>query len=598
MDDNKQYIDFYGIRLLRMSTGIRYTGCIHERWVYPNGDAPHAMMLSNTWLKHDGYAYVNKAAEKAKHDRNLALLKKKLAADPEDMQTLVECIDITKHDAECIEYARRVMEVAGKKPPHWDKFGPVVYRGAVSVAKLKELPELRDWISQAVAEFPNSIFMRVDVAYFAFADYFNAGDYDEAVRWGTSYLRALSSYRTGKYDHSELLRGALDYVSPFWERRAYILLSHAYMECGKYGEAFHALQNIRGEDIEEVKQVESVTNMMMRLHRIATQDTSALAAAFWEQINQPVPNEEWGQQRRDAFLRTARVAFSEKYRKDEAEREDFLRYSYTMFAALDGRCALGSAVAMLETEDPALLKESLAGVEDWNELPVAIFAHALTSGMAFPLPDRPMNIEAMDKLAGQLARETDILDVLRQTVENPLDNNPQFLAWSRGLAMAAVRTFKWKAEGSDIDRGMNIARLFAQVEDKFLPLYYSPSVLATETLSFLPPLHRFGWYCAQAFGALDAGDEVNYVRLLREGLTVCENMKDMVEFLVEHTSQLQTQSEPSTELRALAEQIRTVLANFAPNDPAVVALKQSEAYQKVAYLIEGASVPVVGGLLQ
>ena len=35
----------------------------------------------------------------------------------------------------------------------------------------------------------------------------------------------------------------------------------------------------------------------------------------------------------------------------------------------------------------------------------------------------------------------------------------------------------------------------------------------------------------------------------------------------------------------LAEQIRMVLARFSPNDPQIVALKSSEAYQKVAHLI-------------
>ena len=55
---------------------------------------------------------------------------------------------------------------------------------------------------------------------------------------------------------------------------------------------------------------------------------------------------------------------------------------------------------------------------------------------------------------------------------------------------------------------------------------------------------------------------------------------------------------PSEELNAMAEQIRTMLERFSPNDPAVAALKQSEAYQRVAHLIEGAAPPVVGGLSQ
>ena len=110
-------------------------------------------------------------------------------------------------------------------------------------------------------------------------------------------------------------------------------------------------------------------------------------------------------------------------------------------------------------------------------------------------------------------------------------------------------------------------------------------------------MHRFGWYCAQAFEALDAGDAAGYVRLLRKGLAAYEGVKDVVEFLLNRTPQLQV-SEPSAELTALAEQIRAMLARFTPDDPAVAVLKQSEAYQKVAYLIEGMEPPVVGGLMQ
>ena len=71
----------------------------------------------------------------------------------------------------------------------------------------------------------------------------------------------------------------------------------------------------------------------------------------------------------------------------------------------------------------------------------------------------------------------------------------------------------------------------------------------------------------------------------------------MVKFLTEHTPEIQSPP-PSEELKALAGQIRSVLSMYAPDDPAVMLLKQSDAYQQVAYLIEGAAVPVKGGLPQ
>ena len=71
----------------------------------------------------------------------------------------------------------------------------------------------------------------------------------------------------------------------------------------------------------------------------------------------------------------------------------------------------------------------------------------------------------------------------------------------------------------------------------------------------------------------------------------------MVSFLIENVPELKP-VQPSDEMKALADQIRTILSAYAPDDPAVALLKQSEAYQRVAYLIEGAAVPVMGGSKQ
>ena len=43
----------------------------------------------------------------------------------------------------------------------------------------------------------------------------------------------------------------------------------------------------------------------------------------------------------------------------------------------------------------------------------------------------------------------------------------------------------------------------------------------------------------------------------------------------------------SPELLELAERVKGILSKYPPDDPAIVAFKQSEQYRKVAYLIEG-----------
>ena len=192
--------------------------------------------------------------------------------------------------------------------------------------------------------------------------------------------------------------------------------------------------------------------------------------------------------------------------------------------------------------------------------------------------------EELDGLASRLAGNwEELYGVLRQTASDDYAGSWQTLAWAHCLAGTAVRTFSWKDGAQE---GMELARIFARVEKDFITGCYAPEMLREGNLCILPPMHRVGWYCAQAFNDLEAGDAMGFVRLLRAGLASCESMKDMAEFLAERTPELQAQL-PGAELRVMAEKIRMLLAAYPENDPAVAAIKQSPAYQRVAYLIEG-----------
>lgn len=247
-------------------------------------------------------------------------------------------------------------------------------------------------------------------------------------------------------------------------------------------------------------------------------------------------------------------------------------------------------------QNKELLKEKQK--ERWAETPIQALDHALERGVRFPLPDKLMNIDEMDTLASRLAQDQGRLVPLSLHAAQILDvEDWQQLFWVRGLLLAAVSAYPWSSKEQDEEQSMALAKAFAKLEREFLPRCYVPEILRADRLYALPPLHRFGWYCAQAFDTLEQGDAVEYVRLLRCGLDVCQGVKDMVEFLINHTAEVQRLTTPP-ELKALADQVRVILARFSPDDPAIVALKQSEAYQKVAHLIEGTAVPVWGGLPQ
>ena len=59
-------------------------------------------------------------------------------------------------------------------------------------------------------------------------------------------------------------------------------------------------------------------------------------------------------------------------------------------------------------------------------------------------------------------------------------------------------------------------------------------------------------------------------------------MKNLVEYLLNH----KPQPAVSQELLELAEKVRAILTQYPADHPAVKAIQSSEAYQKVAFLLE------------
>lgn len=585
------YSDFLGARMFRRSAGVRYEGAIHEHW---NREVGTLYGLGKTVLHHDGYVDFNGERGKAKRERNMELLRKRLEDSPKNLMLLLQCIESAAGE-EQERFIRRAIAGIQEKWDTWEQAGPPIYRHAVNIAQARSMPEFDEWREQAQTLFPDSLFIRVDVGYAVFMRHAEKKEYAQAIPAGENYLEALSGYRT-TYDRiADIAYSSLMFVSAFREEQVRILLADAYFFDKQFEKSKEMLATIDGGGIS-VSNVKNYTGILMNLHGQSGLDMRDALSEFWTQLNAEQLEEKDRTARRNELYAAAVRAFPRAYR--EAEDEKGFRHGYTLFLPLKGQCGIGDAAELLETLEAGRLEAILSRQEDFALLPAAAIAHALEYGARFPLPDKPLSIEAMDSLAARLLQDRErLLPLTLHTAQSADPEDWQGFCWVRGLVMAAVHAYPWRSEEQDEEQGMALARAFAKLEEAFLPMCYSAGVLVEERLFVLPPMHRFGWYCAQAFGALERGGAAEYVRLLRAGLDTCKDMKPMVEFLADHTAEVQRLLTPP-ELKALADQVRVILARFSPDDPAVAALKQSEAYQKVAHLIEGAAAPVWGGLPQ
>ena len=71
-----------------------------------------------------------------------------------------------------------------------------------------------------------------------------------------------------------------------------------------------------------------------------------------------------------------------------------------------------------------------------------------------------------------------------------------------------------------------------------------------------------------------------------------------MDYLLHQVDRRQENSRITPEMESLAAQIRSILSQYAPDDPAVEVIKQSEAYQNVAKIIEEIEVPIWDGMPQ
>ena len=577
------YSDFNALRLIRMSTGARYHGSIHESW--ETADPAKAISTANlgkTVLHHDGYAGLNEEWGKSKRERNLCLLRKELEKTPDDLRRLQEYMESGMQEPDYLEVLRHAVKLIEDKKAGWQQYGPPIFRYAVLAAMTRQMPVFDEWVRRAEEWFPDSYYTRIDVESMAFAVSWDKGD-DTAgcIDRGERYLAACADYDAEPHRLFAAIGGAVVKASPASRQDIRVFLSRAYLRAHQPDRALAMLDTVDCAVLDE-----GITGILAEalyeVHSKSDLDTAPLTEKLWAALDAPASDGKRARARRERFLARGSAAFSTAYRQKEREEPAFCRPAYTVFLPLADECEVGRAAVVLETDDPALLEEKLSNVENWEAFPFPALAHALECGVPFPLPGKPLKLEEMDGLAGRLAGDKESLFRLAQTAEG---NTPQALSWARALVLAAVQCFDWTSGEEAEARGHVLARKFAAVEKAFLPLCYAPEALTEEGLFLLPSLHRFGSYCARAFDALDAGDPVGCVRLLREGLTSCPAMKDMVEFLTDHAPGLQ-RPKPSPELLALAEQVRTLLAAYPPDDPAVVELKASPLYQEVAYLIE------------
>lgn len=360
--------------------------------------------------------------------RNKMLLEQELEADPHNMTLLMQRMDICNGDSEKVyAYVKEAISGIKEKWKNWETAGPHILRRATHAAKTLDRPEFDEWVALAEEMFPRSIFVRTDIQFYAAEHAWQKMDCPETIRRGEQYLQALKDYRERNFDLGDLNTGTIQTVLAHVETNLHPCLALAYLYEGQPDKAAETL-TVLDYDTMDPGQTSVLTAAMLRLHALSDVDTEPLLREFWERISQPKPTKRMATDRREAFIAIGAPCFGAEYRKEETARildptaplsldtnamtvEEWqilstlpvYRHTYTLFLPLLGQCELGAA-AIMDSNEPADMTKLLASIEHIQELPISALFHVLERGVAFPLKERPLNLEEMDSLAGRLIR--------------------------------------------------------------------------------------------------------------------------------------------------------------------------------------------------
>ena len=583
--EHGEYSDFLAQRLARLGVGIHYEGSIHECFAREDGTPIRkAAYLRGIVLRHDGYALESPEARKAKSLRNLELLDRELERRPEDLRRLNQCVESSGlFPARQSAYAMRSMEVLLHGDPAQKALAnaPVAAAHCALIAATQELPQAKAWIRWSKEHYPDHVMTRMDTACAECLLNYRQERYEPIPALAEQFMEDFRRLRRKEFPLEELVYSNMTAGDIGHARKIKVLWAIALCRLGRGDEGLALLQNWPVEKLS----AESVEDWLKGMALCA--DVPGAAEEMRRAVEKiPLRREDaedskWEKAQSERFRLVGQMLFLEDYaQKTKTDRP------WRVFLESGG--PLGAAARTLAATEREDAERALAQTDQWRDFPPAALEWAFALGCRFPESLFTQGAGILRSIVTDLAKKENFsAKVLDWMQNNPATDMAQHQFTWQMLAGAMQK----KESFSNERLGRALCQAFFHETACYYEGLYNPALLADpRAWDVLPKMGRFSMHCLRAHRALEQGDQLGYVRQLREGLQQAPLMKHMVSFLLDQQDKGRKQAAAaSPAMTALAQQVRTVLAQYAPGDPAVTALKQSQAYQKVAWILE--SVP-------
>lgn len=583
------YVDTLACRLARLSTGVRYCGSVHEYW--PLIDSAKSCLLSDQVLiYHTGYAYPSAEARQKKLKRNMPLLEAELNKEPTNLMRVLQCLESSYTEEQDIRFAHMGMHLIRQDLSQNNHIQAAVARAAVQVALNHDLPEFAAWAEIAETKFPDSIYTLIDIPMYRAAYAYNHKNYEDVLCYLPCYWEGIRRFDAKEFDLMPLCYSPVYTAAADRRETAKKMQIESYRNLGQWMPFVKMLNDRLKEELTE----KNISEILRIIVSAWTQvDLSDQMLRFFQKVH---------------AAREEHPDWWNKFQQDGraylvAPTDGSFERPLGLFAPLD--CDLGRVATIMNTNDVFDAQIAAQNIEDWTYVPAQAIVDYMRFSLPFPDSFYQSTLERMHGVSDILLKQKGynisvrILKWLQNVLVSEL---PLERIWRYDLYICALHAMDWASK--DVEKDYNchcLLRLFYAEASEFLNWYYNWKILQQDTVVALPSAHYAGWLFVEAWESLKKREYAEGVRLLRTLLHVYPLLNKMIEYLLEEVERVEQKSkivDAPVELQELAGKVRDILSQYPPDDPAVDALKQSEVYQKVAYLIEGMDVPIWGDLPQ
>ncbi len=516
-------------RISRMYDGIKFDNPIHEVIPMP---LPHGYF--STVFHHYGYVYNSLKEKRQKGARNTPPLLKAYEEDPTDLRTLSHLCDAIMVDEnfEKFElrepYFKEYLKYAKEKPTHPYTPGAFIknmvfylnskrYMKAIEISK--EFFEL---------EYAERTIAALSVYFIQALSYANLDDYENSYESAKKYFEYYEKYKSNKLEMIELrfcnIYGLIeqDYNDTI------LRTSKALYHLNRYEESLEYLEKL---DISKM----SIINLKAYLSIVRdlvnrTSNHSFIVSCYKKIL-------ELNDEDKTGFIL---FLMDQYYMEHPSERENFV--NVMLESGVEGKYIdlMKIVKADNDGEDVSTaISDFVNSVTNWkdgyNEAIYLAMKHNVDLTDIISRMPHNLLIDTLTIISdGHYDCYADIALNYCQSIEM---DSIQKMFWCICALEAAVH----KSNELDHDRKYDLYDFFVCILSDYVYNIYNPDLLNPQDVDILPELHRFGYYMTLAFSAKNDGDDIGYIRCLKEALRLCEPMKDLVSFyLSEFEEELKT----------------------------------------------------------